>query len=502
MNTNRTRQITSLALLFGAVVFGMILAGNLELTTPSVAQSNNGAIRVASNTGAAAGLPNFADLAEAVDPAVVSVTSDTIETVEQRGNDPFEFFFGPRRRQQDPRNPREEPEERRRSSGGTGFVISADGLIVTNNHVVDGADKVKVLVNGREYEAEIKGTDSVTDLALLQIEPTETLEYLALGDSESVRPGDWVMAIGDPLGLPKTVTVGVVSAKGRSIGISQDTSFEDFIQTDAAINFGNSGGPLLNLDGQVVGINTAINFGAENIGFAVPVNVLKGVLPQLRDKGKVTRGYLGVSISDLDFDTASAFGLDEPTGVLVNTVNEDTPAAKAGLQHGDILLQVDGRKVETTRDLIDYVSALGPDETVSLEVLRNGKMITKKVDLAERPGTGTEAEAEAEAEPSGLDWLGLRYQDITPGLREMYSIPETLEGIRVLDVEATSPLYEENVRPGHLITEINGQKTPNVETFESVIEAVPSGGFLRMYVTIIDPRSGESVSRFAITRKP
>ncbi len=206
-------------------------------------------------------------------------------------------------------------------------MVSADGYVVTNNHVIDGASKIRVRLNERIYDAELKGADPATDLAVLKIDPKgATLSYLPLGDSDRLRVGDYVMAIGNPLLLDHTVTVGVVSAKGRSIGLSQDASFENFIQTDAAINRGNSGGPLVNLRGEVIGIATAMNWGAENIGFAVPVNTLKSVLPQLRDKGRVTRGYLGINIQNLDYDRAQAFGLEQAGGALVTRVVDGSPA--------------------------------------------------------------------------------------------------------------------------------------------------------------------------------
>ena len=236
----------------------------------------------------------------------------------------------------------------------------------------------------RDYKAEVKGTDAATDLALLKIDAGSSLPYLNLGDSDRLRVGDWVMVIGSPLALDHTVTVGVVSAKGRALGIS-DVSFENFIQTDAAINFGNSGGPLVNLKGEVVGIATAINYGAENIGFAVPVSTLEQVLPQLEQKGKVSRGYLGIQIRNLDFEHAQAFGLQSTDGALVESV-EKGPAKEAGIDHGDVIVGVDEHQVAKTRDLIDFVAGKPPGTTVTLDVIRNGKHLKKQVKLSERPG--------------------------------------------------------------------------------------------------------------------
>jgi serine protease Do len=402
----------------------------------------------------------------------------------RRGMDPFEFFFGPRRRGPEPEE-EDDDEEFRSDSGGSGFIVSADGYVVTNNHVIRDADRVQVLMNGRTYEAEVKGTDPATDLALLKIDGKD-LPTLPLGDSERLRVGDWVMAIGSPQALTNSVTVGVVSAKQRRINISDETSsFENFIQTDAAINFGNSGGPLVNLRGEVVGINTAISFGSENIGFAVPVNTLKQVLPQLREEGRVRRGYLGIGVNEISPEAADAFGLDSTDGALVMNVLPGLPADKAGLRNGDIIVEVDGKPIRSTRELIDYVSGRGPDTAVELEVLRDGKRKTIKVDLAERPIEGEEPPpSEAEGE-SAIEWLGIRYQDLTPGLRSMHGLPEDLEGVWVTELSPRSPLYEEGLRAGQMInviTEVNGQAVPDVATFEEIAGAAPSGSRLRVYV--------------------
>jgi serine protease Do len=328
--------------------------------------------------------------------------------------------------------------------------------------------------------------DPATDLALLKIEAEGDLPFLLLGDSDQLRPGDWVMAIGSPLDLADTVTVGVVSAKGRRIGISQETSsFESFIQTDAAINFGNSGGPLISLSGHVVGINTAINWGSENIGFAVPVNVLRQVLPQLREEGRVRRGFLGVTVSDLTPRAAEAFGLDSTDGAMVNQVQEGQPADKAGLKHGDVILEVDGHKVANTRELLDYVSSQAPDTTVKLDILRDGKRLKKSVTLTERPSaSGTEPTSE-EPDEGGIEWLGLRYQNVTPGMRSTHGLPEDADGVWIIDISPRSPLYDEGVRTGeviNVITEVNGQEVENVEEFEEIIGRAQSGSRLRIYI--------------------
>ena len=500
MQINRGHRSSTLVLVFGTMVFGMVLAGGTSLTPKS--RADTGQIKHAVSVEPfAGGLPSFADLAEAVSPAVVSIQATKIERgrSEQRRNDPFEFFFGPRRRPQ-----QREPEDRRRDSSGSGFVISADGLIVTNNHVIEEATGLVVTLGDRTYRAEVVGTDPATDIALLKIEPKGELDFLPLADSEQLRVGDWVMVIGSPLRLENSVSVGVVSAKGRSIDITPDSSLENFIQTDAAINFGNSGGPLVDLTGAVVGIATAINYGAENIGFAVPVNTLKNVLPQLRDSGSVRRGYLGVNIDDLDHDEAEAFGLTDTDGALVTQILPDSPSEKAGLRHGDVILEVDGHQIRDNRELIDLISSMPPDQTVELGIWRGGKKISKEVTLGERQLPGVVTPGQEEEEESGeIEWLGIEYQELTPSLRESHNVPDRVQGLWITDVAPDSPLFDENVRANDFIVEVNGDPVDSAAELEEAIAAVESGRLLRLYVTrILDPRTGSVASFFAVVRKP
>ena len=354
----------------------MVVAGSVNVTPKSEAQRTTPAARPIHTGGVL--LPSFADIAQEAMPSVVSITSTDIVKGEP----------GPPRQQRIPsaarairsssssalraarrRGQPRDDEEHKEVQGGTGFIISDDGYIVTNNHVIDGADKIEVRVNNKEkYTAKLVGKDPATDLALLKIEAKQRLTPLPLGDSDKLRVGEWVMAIGDPLNFDKTVTVGVVSAKDRS-GLTADAatrSFENYIQTDAAINFGNSGGPLLNVNGEVIGINTAIFRPAQNIGFAVPVNTLKQVLPQLREKGKVVRGFLGINIVNVDSDRAAAFGLKSEDGAFVESVEAGKPAEKAGVRPGDTIVKVDSVPVKDTRDLIGYVSGKAPGSKVQL----------------------------------------------------------------------------------------------------------------------------------------
>jgi serine protease Do len=515
----------------------MVLAGGLGMTVPGLTQPGDTSLSATKAAESASttthGLPSFADLAEAVDPAIVSIQASTIEKSPRgrahRGGggggqggqvDPFEFFFGPRGRgdrggqgqgqgQGDDDGggggngaAQPQPEDYRSEAGGSGFVISRDGLIVTNNHVIEGASEVKVHLGDRDYTAKVKGADAATDIALLKIEAGNGLKYLELGDSDRARVGDWVMVIGNPLNLNKTVTTGVISAKGRSLGIN-DISFENFLQTDAAINFGNSGGPLVNLQGQVVGIASAINYGAENIGFAVPVNTLKEILPQLRDKGKVSRGYLGLMIQNLDYAHAQAFGLPNTDGALVGDVVSPGPATSAGVEHGDVITAVDGRHIKTTRDLIDYVSAKGPGASVNLTVLRNGKTLERSIKLGERPPLGQQASAEEQQDGhSGINWLGLQYEDLSASVRSSYGLPGSASGVLVTGVSATSPLYDQAVRPGMIVSEVNGENVKSVADFERVVSAAKSKSYLRLY-TLRFGRRGEALPPFfAVVQVP
>jgi serine protease Do len=309
------------------------------------------------------------------------------------------------------------------------------------------------------------------------------------------------MAIGSPLGLDHTVTTGVVSAKGRSIGIIE-SSFENFIQTDAAINFGNSGGPLVNLRGEVVGIATAINFGAENIGFAVPVNILKQVVPQLREAGRVVRGYLGVDIDNLSYELAQSFGFEGTDGALIQRVREGEPAARAGLRSGDIVTRVDDVEITDTRDLIDYVASKRPGEAVEIEVWRNGRRVTERVELGERPGAEQQAAVEEREDASGVEWLGIRFQELDAELREGHGIPASATGVLVTSIEPDSPLYDVGVAPGDIIAEVNGNPVDGPADFRQQLEAVPSGTYLRLYVQRHDPASDQWASFFAPVRKP
>jgi serine protease Do len=481
MKSDAQKIFSLAAVIVAATLFGMVLSGGLNITQRAAADLPE---PTPAATMGEMVLPDFVALADHVVPSVVSVYSDDVQDPSERRqrmpNDPFHFFFGP----QDDGAERQ-PQVRR--SSGSGFFISATGEILTNNHVIEDADSIKVRLNDEtEYRAEVVGTDPATDIALLRIiDPDREFSALVLGDSSAVRVGEWVMAAGNPLDMAHSVTVGVVSAKGRSLGLSAaSSSFEDFIQTDAAINFGNSGGPLVNLRGNVIGINTAINAAGQNIGFAVPIDVARRILSQLRENGRVVRGYLGVSIANINREDADAFGLDNTNGALVQEVVKGHAADKGGIRHGDIIVSVDGTSIVDTRELIDTVSAMPPGTDVELGVIRNGKKIAVDVTLEEREADGTPEEPGDDSSDEGdvFERVGVTVIELSPMARQNFRIEGEIEGVVVTQVRPLSPASEENMAPGLVITEANGQPIDSPAELRSVVEDVKAGGYLRLYV--------------------
>ena len=390
------------------------------------------------------GVPNsFADLAELVSPGVVNI--QTSKTVRGHRMPRFEdFFFG------GPFEGGGQQLERKIPSLGSGFVISEDGYIVTNNHVVEGVDSIRVAFkDGTELDATVVGRDPKTDVALIRVEPEKELFAISLGDSSGVRPGEWVVAIGNPFGLEHTVTAGIVSAKHRIIG---QGSYDDYIQTDAAINPGNSGGPLINLAGEVIGINTAINPRANTIGFAVPINMAKQILPQLKAKGSVTRGWLGVVIQRITPELTEALELDGGGGALVSKVAPGGPASAAGVEHGDVIVEFNGEAIRDWNELPRVVASTPVGEEVDLVVIRAGKRKTLRVAV----GALDEGEklASAEKPESGETAFGLRVQDLTPEIAEQLGA-EDEKGVVVTGVEPGSAADEAGLRRGDLIVEVD-----------------------------------------------
>lgn len=516
------RILSTMAIIIASVAFGVLVTADLGFVRESHAQQTPAAV-TAQGPVTTVAIPSFADLASRVMPAVVSITTTEIVHTSQMTNphsfggvDPFDFFFGPAPRT--PHTPRgrgnnndedSQDDARRQLSGGSGFIISPDGYILTNNHVVEDASKVQVHYGadengngGHTVAATIVGRDPSTDIALLKISVGGQLPYVALGDSDRARKGDWAIAIGNPFQFENTLTVGVISAKGRALGLSEETrSFENFIQTDAAINFGNSGGPLLNISGEVVGINTAIRGGAQGLGFATPINTAKRLLPQLK-QGKVVRGYLGMTIQEVTDQYKNAFNLPEARGALVQNVEPGKPADKAGVEQGDVVVDLDGRTVNNNRQLIDYISYLPIGTRVKLGIIRNGKHVDLMATTAERPeeGVAPEPAPENAAQPAH-NKLGLSIQDITPAVRQSYGIAPNVTGVVVTNVRDVSAAGEAGFSEGDVITELQGQKITSVDQFRKVLDSFKTGQWIRMYV-MIPTRGGRPFASYRALQIP
>jgi len=434
---------------------------------------------------AAAGLApeTFADIAQKYSPAVVNISTQKII----KGRTSRREFFGPGP-MPGPGEPfwdffekffPDMPRERTQRSLGTGFIIDSKGLIITNEHVVKNADKIKVKLagQGKEYTATIKGRDPMTDIALLQIDSKETFPFLTLGDSDKIRVGDWVVAIGNPFGLGHTVTQGIISAKGRVIGAGR---YDNFLQTDAAINPGNSGGPLLNLAGEVVGINTAIVATGQGIGFAIPSNMVKDIIQQLETTGKVVRGMLGVQVQTVTPEIAKAFGLSEAKGALVSEVHPGTPAEKAGIKREDIIIEYNGTPIKEMNELPRLVAATPPGTKTTVKVLRDGKEKTIPITVTElkeeRFGKeGVEPQTEDE------NTIGLTVEDLDPRLARRFDLKED-KGVVVVDVDPNSPAAEAGLRRGDIILEVNGKPIPDSRTLQKILAAQPKKSFARFLV--------------------
>ncbi len=434
---------------------------------------------------------SFAELAEKVSPSVVNITTSTTvaassgpQPIVPEGS-PFEDFF------QDfmDRNGEGGPAPRRSQALGSGFVISQDGYIVTNNHVIQGADEIQVeFFSGEELEATVVGTDPNTDLALLKVESEEALPFVPWGESDEMRVGDWVMAMGNPLGQGFSVSAGIVSARGRALS----GSFDDYIQTDAAINRGNSGGPLFNLEGEVIGVNTAIlspNGGSIGIGFAMSSRVAANVIDQLQRFGETRRGWLGVRIQDVSDDVAEAIGLDEVRGALVTDVPEG-PSADAGMQSGDVILSFDGMDVNDTRELVQRVANTEIGKAVEVVVFRDGATETLSVTLGRREEAEGATPASAPAtEPVESEILGMTVSTLSDELREQLALPGDADGLVVRDVNVESEAYEKGLRAGDIIAEAGQQAVATPEDLEAGIEAARDAG--RKSLLLLVRRNGE-----------
>ena len=453
--------------------------------------------------------PSFADLAERAIPSVVQIASMRYVEDQQdphemfRDNPFFRRFFEEEEQQQDAPEGEGRPQSRPEQSGGSGFFFTTDGYIMTNRHVVEKAEDLRVRTSDdREFEARLIGVDPYLDLAVIKVESDSPFPALSLGSSDALRVGEWVVAIGNPIMYRNSVTAGVVSGKGRRLGFDA-AELGDYIQTDAAINFGNSGGPLLNARGEVIGINTAIvrNDGnpfrgreglIEGIGFALPMDAARRSLGQLVATGTVRRGYLGVSVGPLSADGASFYGLPDNKGALVQRVDADTPAAKAGVRQEDVILSVDGRPVSNSSELVNAISAKRPGDLVRLDVWRydaqtkRGQKLVIDVTLAERrigldEEEGRSAPSQAPKEAESETSLGITVRPVRPEMRESLE-KRGIRGVLVTAVDPTSNAYREGLQPGVVITDVNGKPTPTVADFRNVVREVKPGDVVRVIV--------------------
>jgi serine protease Do len=472
-----------------SLVVGLGISGSLDWLAPSRAVNLLGEAAKPDPRPVTA-LPDFVNLAKKIRPSVVNIS--TTQMSEGRGGpqefsspfgeeDPFNdfwrrFFGGPM-----PRGPQ------RQRSLGSGFIIDADGSILTNNHVVENASKIVVkLSDNLEYEAKVIGRDPKTDIAVIKVDAKGALIAANFGDSDTLEVGEWVVAIGNPFGLDSTVTSGIVSAKGRHIG---QGPYDNFIQTDASINPGNSGGPLLNLRGEVVGINTAIfsrTGGNIGIGFAIPINLVKELLPQLRGKGKVVRGYLGVLIQKVTPEIGESLGMDKSYGALVANVSKDGPAEKAGVKVGDVIVEFDGKEVKDSADLPIIVARTAVDKKVRMKVLRDKKEMFLHVAVGELKDEEVVATAPEKGE------LGLTVQRLTPQMAESLGV-EKVEGVVVAAVEPASAADEAGIRRGDIIVEVDRKAVRSVEDYKKAVAGARKGRGVLFLV-----RRGESTLFLAL----
>jgi serine protease Do len=490
MNT-RSRTIASFfSVAMAAMLFGAVVTSQIQRPMAAEARNPDPAASPAPvGPGGSITLDTFKEISRRQTAGVVNIGTKKVVRrgrgneqglQELFGDDFMERFFGPQGNGGSGGGGGNETQR----SLGSGMIIDKDGTILTNRHVIDGADEITVSVGRHDYVAKLLGKDARTDVALLKIEPKEPLTVLALGNSDETEVGEWVMAVGNPFGLGgNSVTVGVVSYKGRAIplGVVQGTSV-DMIQTDAAINPGNSGGPLLNTRGEVIGINTLIITRgvpqSAGVGFAVPINVAKEILPQLRQRGKVVRGWLGVKIQALTDDMARTYRMKDNKGALISDVTPDSPAEKAGLKPDDVVVGVDGKGVEDNSDLSRYIASKSPGTTVNLRVLRGGAEQTIAVTL----GTFPEETADADEGAGHRGQLGMTLRNLTPDMADRLELPRTSKGVVVTAVEAGEAAEEAGLARGDVIVSVNGSAIASVADFEREIDRARPDGVARLRV--------------------
>ncbi len=504
MSSRKTTLFYSFLIMVASLCVGMVIASRLELTPASSAQTAAGSLATPPMNSAPLSGPvdasTFRNIAKTVSPAVVNIRSTSRQRAQEMteffgggggggGDDLLERFFGgggQGGRQQ----PRQRPREQETQAAGTGFVISRDGFILTNNHVVEGATKIEVAFFNEDtdvyYEAKVVGRDPLTDSALIQlVDAKRDLAEVKFGDSSQMQPGDWVVAIGNPFGLGHTVSVGVISAtRASGLPVAQQRR-ADVLQTDAAINPGNSGGPLLNARGEVIGINTAIFTDARQqgnigIGFAIPINNVRELIPQLRT-GKITRGVIGVSVVAVPLDALEEFGLKERRGALVGQVGRGQPAAKAGIEPGDVILEFNGKPVKNTDELVATVIRTKPGTTVPVKLLRDKQERTVNVTVdeldLEDEGSRASAVRETNTEPDeeSAAAFGITISSLTADVARRLRAPADVEGVLVTEVEQGSPAFRAGLQPRDIITRINRQPVRSPQEASRALSAVPSG---------------------------
>jgi serine protease Do len=498
MSTRKTTVFYVMLIAVASLAVGMVLASRLDLSPASTAQ----VVGVPPSNSAPLGGPidatTFRNIAKVVTPSVVNIRTESRQRAQELtdffgggGDDLFERFFGGGQGQGG--RQRQQPREQVSVAAGTGFVISKDGLILTNNHVVEGATKIEVGFYGDEtdvtYPAKVVGRDPLTDSALIELteKPKRDLAEVKFGDSAQMQPGDWVMAIGNPFGLSHTVSVGVISATERPFPIA-DSRWQDVLQTDAAINPGNSGGPLLNVRGEVVGINSAIYADARQsgnigIGFAIPINVVRDLLPQLRS-GKVTRGVIGVTIGDVPADALAEFGLKDRRGALVQSVAPGQPAAKAGLEPGDVIVEFNGKPIKKRDELVNAVVSTRPGSTVPVKVLRDKQektlnLTVDELDLEQEQGRLSRRGGNDNGPDNGDEethGFGLTLSALTSDMARRLRLPADVEGVLVSDVDPTSTAARAGISRGDVILQVNRHPVRTPQEASRTLEAVPSGG--------------------------
>jgi serine protease Do len=493
----KTTLFYALLIAVASLAVGMVIASRLDLSPQSQAQSLAAPPMNSAPVTGPLNATTFRDIAKSVTPAVVNIRTESRQRTQDLteffgGDDLFHRFFGsPEQGQgQGPgQGRRGQPRDQVAVAAGTGFIIDKGGLIITNNHVVEGATKIQVSLFGEDtdqtYDAKVVGRDPLTDSALIELtsKPAHTLPEVKFGDSGQVQPGDFVMAIGNPFGLTHTVSVGVISALERSFPVA-DGRFAQVLQTDAAINPGNSGGPLLNLRGEVVGINTAIYTDARQqgnigIGFAMPINVVRDLLPQLRT-GKITRGRIGVSVGAVPANALDEFGLKERRGALVATVDRTGPAAAAGMEPGDVIVEFNGKPVKNNNELVQMVVTTKPGTTVPVKVLRDKqeKTLNVKIDELnlEDEGTRSSRRGGDEQEEEATSGFGMTLSNITPDLARRLRLEDDVRGAVIVDVDQGSPAARAGLAAGDIITRVNRRPVTNVSEAGRELAKVSSGG--------------------------